>query len=276
MKDENNYFAEVKQYKMLAKHEVGQNFLVDLKIAKSIVNLALISNSDSVLEIGSGAGSLSYFIALSKAQATLIDIDEGLIEKLKSDFKEEKTVHPIQANALKIDLSPYTKIIGNLPYYITTSLLEHIAFSATKMKLGVFMIQKEAFFRISAPLGSNDYGPLPILLSIFFELKKEFIVARQAFLPSPHVDSIVFTLIPNWEHNAIDRKEFYRFLCALFIHRRKTILNNLTSFLGDTNKAIELLNDVKCNEKERPEKIKPEAFLKLFNLVKNRAKDGKN
>src|SRR5574344_1122430 len=103
--DEKNYFDNIAEYKLLAKHEVGQNFLIDKAVAKRIVDLADIVEGDTVLEIGSGAGSLSYFIAKTPSKATLIDIDPGLVAKVQGDFAQNDNVEAEQANALKYDLS---------------------------------------------------------------------------------------------------------------------------------------------------------------------------
>ena len=124
--DENRYFETIAEYKLLAKHEVGQNFLIDKNVSKRIVDLLKVDHDDRVLEIGSGAGSLSFYLAMHNVPTTLIDIDEGLITKLKNDFEGFPNVSIYQANALKYDMSPFTKIIGNLPYYITSSLLERV------------------------------------------------------------------------------------------------------------------------------------------------------
>ncbi len=163
--DKGKYFEKVKEYKLLAKHEVGQNFLCSEKDAERIVSLGEIKDTDKVLEIGSGAGSLSVFLADYSADSTLLDIDEGLVTKLQNDFEGYKNIHPVLGNALKADYSDYDVIIGNLPYYITSSLIEKIALEAKRCRKAVLMVQKEAFLRLSAKQGTDDYGPLPILLS---------------------------------------------------------------------------------------------------------------
>lgn len=257
-----SYFENIREYKFLAKHEVGQNFLIDPEASKKIVSFAELKPTDRVLEIGPGAGSLSYFIAKEGCPSDLVDIDEGLITKLSGDFAEEKNVHPIVGNALKWDFSPYTKIIGNLPYYITTSLLERILLEGENLVRGSFMIQKEAFMRITSKIGSSDYGPLPILLSYRATSKKEMTVPRTSFLPAPHVDSVVFSLSFD-KTNDISPKTLYKILNAMFLHRRKTILNNLASFLGDSSKAKETLEKAHIDPKERPENLSLSQYLSL-------------
>ena len=98
--DEERYFEQIAEYKLLAKHEVGQNFLIDKSVAKRIVALAELKETDKALEIGSGAGSLSYYIAESPSESDLIDIDEALVLKLQNDFAGLKNVHPQMGNIM--------------------------------------------------------------------------------------------------------------------------------------------------------------------------------
>ncbi len=261
MVSEEKYFEKIKEYKLLAKHEVGQNFLIDQGFARQIVEIADLNEQDKALEIGPGAGSLSYFIAQKSVDSDLIDIDEGLITKLKEDFSDKENIHPIVGNALKCDLSSYTKIIGNLPYYITSSLLERVLLDADSLSLAVLMIQKEAYARIVAKVGSDDYGPLPILLSYRAIAKKEFFVSRSSFAPAPRVDSVVFSLRIKPNTDVEFAKKFYKIVTSLFLHRRKTILNNLSGLIGE--KAEKILSTVGIAPQTRPENISVEAYIRL-------------
>lgn len=261
MISEEKYFEKIKEYKLLAKHEVGQNFLIDQGFAEKIVEIADLNDEDKTLEIGPGAGSLSYFIAKKNSVCDLVDIDEGLITKLKEDFSEKENVHPILGNALKCDLSGYTKIIGNLPYYITSSLLERVLLDADSLTMAVLMVQKEAYARITAKAGSDDYGPLPILLSYRATAKREFFVSRSCFVPTPRVDSVVFSLKTNPDTDIVFAKNFYKIVTSLFLHRRKTILNNLSGLVGD--KAEGILSRVGIAAQTRPENIAVETYVCL-------------
>ena len=258
-----SYFEKVKEYKFLAKHEVGQNFLIDPDVCEKIVSFAELKPSDRVLEIGPGAGSLSYFIAQSGSDSDLIDIDEGLITKLKDDFSEKENVHPLVGNALRWDFSTYDKVVGNLPYYITTSLIERILLDGKHLTKASLMVQKEAFARITSKIGTPDYGPLPILLSYRAFVKKEMFVPRTSFLPMPHIDSVVFSMSFKDDEGTVSPKDLYKVMTALFLHRRKTILNNLTSYLGDSLKAKDVLKKACIDIKERPENLSLAQYLSL-------------
>jgi len=265
--DENRYFETIAEYKLLAKHEVGQNFLIDKNVSKRIVDLLKVDHDDRVLEIGSGAGSLSFYLAMHNVPTTLIDIDEGLITKLKNDFEGFTNVSIYQANALKYDMSPFTKIIGNLPYYITSSLLERVLLNASSCKISTIMVQKEVFSRLSSLPKQEGYGPLSLLIAYRSIIKKEFVVPRTSFTPSPHVDSLVFTLTFKEGASIELANALYSFASALFLHRRKTILNNLSFYLKDEEKAKDALSQRGILPSKRPEEIDLNSYLKLLSIL---------
>lgn len=265
--DESKYFEKIAEYKLLAKHEVGQNFLIDTDAAKHIVDLAEINSDDKVLEIGSGAGSLSFFIEQTDADATLIDIDEGLVQKLLEDFKDSTHMKPTIGNAVKYDYEPFTKIISNLPYYITSSILERILLNAKNLKTGVFMVQKEVVSRLRAPVGSEDYGPLGLLISYRCDFVKGFNVPRTSFVPAPHVESSVFVLKTKEGRDIETANRLYSLASALFLHKRKTVLNNLTGYLKDSEKAKTILETAKITPNKRPQELKLESYLALLEAL---------
>jgi 16S rRNA (adenine1518-N6/adenine1519-N6)-dimethyltransferase len=262
--DEAKYFETIGEYKLLAKHEVGQNFLIDPRAAEKIVSLADLQPADRALEIGSGAGSLSFFIAQKNCVSDLIDIDESLVLKLQKDFANESFVHPQMGNVMRWQMGGYTKIIGNLPYYITSGILERILLDGKSVQIAVLMVQKEVLSRLSAPVGDEDYGPLPILLKYRGEIHKEFLVPRTSFSPAPHVDSVVFSIHFDPTADLEKGKKLYGFVSALFLHRRKTILNNLGGYLNDNKKASLLLAQVGIDERKRPEDL---SLLDYENLL---------
>lgn len=253
--DKEKYFAQIAEYKLLAKHEVGQNFLIDSDVARSIVERAELTAQDRVLEIGSGAGSLSFFIAQAPSTSDLIDIDEGLVVKLQNDFSNYNNVKPLQGNIMRWDLAPYDKIIGNLPYYITSAILERILLYGERVQLAVLMVQKEVVSRLTAPVGSSDYGPLPLLLRYRAEFEKGFLVPRTAFTPAPHIDSAVFALRFRDNASITEAQRLYRFVSSLFLHRRKTILNNLQTVTNDSALAQRILAQAAIDPRKRPEEL---------------------
>ena len=262
--DEERYFEGIESYRLLAKHEVGQNFLIDRDAANGIVSLLDIKEGDRVLEIGSGAGSLTYFLSLTSGKVEAIDIDEGLIAKLQNDFGNAVDVH--YGNAAKWDYAPYDKIVGNLPYYITSLIIERALLLGQNAKAMAFMVQKEAAERLLAPMGTKDYGPLPILISLVCDAKRAFNVRRASFAPAPHVDSSVLLFTMRQRDDKLISKT-YKLCNSLFLQRRKTIYNNLKNYLHDGDKAKEILASLGLAESLRPEAISPEQFLALANSI---------
>ena len=255
------YFAHIQEYGLLAKKEVGQNFLVNTDACKRIVDALDIEEGDKVLEIGVGAGSLTYFLSLAPASIEGIDIDEAMVTKLNEDFKEKDNLNIHMGNAMRFEYACYQKIVGNLPYYVTSGILERVLLGATNAKKAVFMVQQEAANRFLSKPGSKDYGPLPILLSLSGNAKKLFNVGRNSFVPIPNVDSSVFEIVFNPDRGDLS---FLYWLCEqLFLNRRKTILNNLKNVTKNADFAMILLQNAGILPTLRPEQIAPESYLLL-------------
>ena len=265
--DKQTYFEKIAEYKLLAKHEVGQNFLVDPSVCERIVSLCEIEPHEKVLEIGAGAGSLSYFLNESEGDCDLIDIDEGLLAKLEEDFKGSPIVKPVYGNAVKWDYEPYAKIVGNLPYYITSLIMEKVFLGGENCKKAVFMVQKEAAERILAPVGSKEYSPLNVLWRLLYDGKKAFNVGRSSFVPAPHIDSSVIVFTRKEGVSIKEASAVFSFAGSLFLQRRKTVLNNLKAYLHDEEKAKAALSSCHIDAMERPEKITPEQYLCLFRKI---------
>lgn len=262
MKDRESFFEEVNSYKLLAKKEVGQNFLIDSSAAERIISLLDVQEDDCVLEIGCGAGSLTFFLNEIKAHGEAIDIDEAMLEKCRKDFPISN-MNILQGNAMRWDYGKYTKIVGNLPYYITSGILEKVLLGASNCKKMAIMVQKEAADRLLSPVGSKDYGPLNILLSLSGSLKREFKVPRSSFAPAPHVDSAVLSYIYKDNRDLELLGKVYSFASSLFLQRRKTIANNLKTVMKDQVKATNILLAAKIDPNKRPEQLTPEEYLTL-------------
>ena len=237
----------------------GQNFLIDVEKAKNIVNLLKNNANSKVLEIGPGLGSLTYHLEERCNNLTLIDIDSKIISYLNYEVKPH--VNLVLEDALKYDLSPYEYIISNIPYNITSDLIEHILISAINLKQCILMCQKENYYHFSSLFGS-EYGPLSILIHLLGNIKKAFDVGASSFVPRPNCTSTVFSIDIDHSKNRENAISTYFMASKLFLNRRKTILNNLGNLIGK-EKAKELLDKLEINPLSRPEELSPETFLKI-------------
>ncbi len=259
-------FSYIKSYAPLANPSLGQNFLINESVANKVIDALDAKKEDKVLEIGAGLGSLSILLSETNASLTLLDIDKRMIDFLSETFVGKKNIKIVNNDVLKHDVSGYTKIVGNLPYYITSDILEYVLLNAKKAKKMVFMIQKEAFERL-LKIDKKEISPLTIILSYLTNVEAIMEVDAKSFVPIPKVESIVFSLTKKDNVNEENLKETYLLMKKLFIYRRKTIINNLTYLVGDKCKAKECLNEAKIFDKLRPDKIKIEEYFSLANIL---------
>ena len=261
--NEREYFEQIKSYKLIANKSLGQNFLVNPQVAEKIVNLLDVTEGDKILEIGAGLGSLSYFLAKSNAQTQLIDVDERMLMFLEEQFKDNKNVEIKRQNILKHSLSGFNKIIGNLPYYITSGIIEKLLLDGKDADLMVLMTQKEVYPKL---LSSNK-SPLSLFLNYVADISSSIDVGRNNFVPVPHVDSVVFVIKPNQNIKNPENEKLFKVMKQLFLLRRKNILNNLTNLVKNKEKAREILEKMGVDTNKRPEELPIEFYINLLKLL---------
>lgn len=257
--------SKLNEYTLFPKKKYGQNFLIDEKTVSKIVAALDIKQGDVIYEIGPGLGALSEVLASKNQPLYLYDIDENMVDHLKVVFKMFPHVEVINENFLKVeDDNKVTKIIGNLPYYITTSLIEHVLINFDISDF-VFMVQAEVEDRLIAKIKTKEYGPLSILIDQFFEIEKVCKVSKMAFYPVPHVDSAVFRI--KYKPTEENKKKYYLFLKKIFNQRRKTITNNLGSLFISKEEGMEILKALNIPFNKRPEELTKEELLSLYKLI---------
>ena len=261
--NDKEYFEKIKSFKLIANKSLGQNFLVNSQIAEKIVGLLNLKETDHVLEIGAGLGSLSYYLAKSNSQSELIDIDDRMLMFLNEQFKNNKNVTIKRQNILKYDLEGFNKIIGNLPYYITTSILEKLLLDGINAEVMVLMTQKEVYPKLL----KQNKSPLSLFLNYVADISAPVEVSRNNFAPVPHVDSVVFILTPNNNIKNESNKSLYKVMKQLFLLRRKNILNNLTNLIKDKEKAREILGKMNIDTNKRPEELGIEFYIDLLKML---------
>ena len=261
--NEKDYFEKIKSYKLIANKSLGQNFLINPQVAAKIVSLLNIKEEDSILEIGAGLGSLSYFLAKSPAKSQLIDVDERMLMFLDEEFKDAKNIEVKRQNILKHELNGFNKIIGNLPYYITSGIIEKLLLDAKDAEAIVLMTQKEVYPKL---LSSNK-SPLSLFLNYVADVSSPIDVGRNNFAPVPHVDSVVFVLTPNRNIKNEENKKLFKVMKQLFLLRRKNILNNLSNLVKNKEKAREILEKMGIDSNKRPEELPIEFYINLLKML---------
>ena len=254
------------------KKSLGQNFLTDKNYLKKIVKVSNLEKNNLVIEIGPGSGNLTKEIAKISDKVLCYEIDKRLESILEDNLKEFNNIDIIFDDFLKRDIKKDLEnyqynnlyVIANLPYYITTPIIEKLIESDINLKQITIMIQKEVGDRFSALPKTKDYNSLTVYLNYFFNIKKEFIVSRNAFVPKPNVDSMVVTL--KRKDNLLylkDKEIFNKLLKDSFKFKRKNIKNNLKNY--NLNKIEEILNKYNFNLTSRAEEIPLDVFVDIAN-----------
>ena len=216
------------QYGIKLNKNLGQNYLIDKNKRDQIINFANLNKSDTVLEIGTGIGTLTIELAKRAGKVIAIEQDANIAEILSQRLEDEKidNVELINDDALKVDFPEFNKIISNLPYQISSPIT--FKFLNYDFDLAILMYQKEFARRMSGTVGSKDYSRLSAML--YFKCNVETLtdVSSESFIPKPKIDSTVVKLTP--KENKIshdDFKIYSKFTKALFQHRNKKIRNAL-------------------------------------------------
>jgi 16S rRNA (adenine1518-N6/adenine1519-N6)-dimethyltransferase len=221
------------------KKSLGQNFLIDKNIQKKIISACLLSSADTVLEIGPGRGELTSLLVDKVKKIYAVELDNGLYSFLKERFKDQSNLRLANEDILKYNLKKKLikekniKVIGNLPYYISTPIIEHLFQFRDKIQEMFFMVQKEFAYRIVASAGSKRYGSLSCFIQYYTEPKINFLVKKGSFLPQPKVDSAFISLRvrkrPKVEVE--DENRLFKVIRTAFSQRRKTLKNSLKGLI---------------------------------------------
>ncbi len=220
-----------------ARKRFGQNFLTDASIIGKIVDAIAPQRGQRVVEIGPGLGAMTVPLLERLGHLDVIEIDRDLIARLRQRFDETQlTIH--EGDALKFDfaaLGTDLRIVGNLPYNISTPILFHLADFADQVRDMSFMLQKEVVTRMVAAPGSRDYGRLSVMLQYRFRMGRLFDVPPEAFRPAPKVVSSIVRMVPHAPEalGAGDPALLGRIVTAAFGQRRKTLRNTVREFIDE-------------------------------------------
>ena len=255
------------------KKSLGQNFLTDKNIIKSIVDIGCITNNDVILEVGPGTGNLTEFIfKKNPKQIYAIEKDYNLVNFLNEKF--EGKIEIINEDILNFKINNISDekfiIYGNLPYNISTQILtqwivDHKQFASIK-KL-ILMFQKEVANRIIAKINSKNYGRLSIISNWKLNIKKEFDINPKSFFPKPKVDSTLLSFVPRKDFFHIKKPANLEKITRIFFNqRRKMIKNPLRQIFKDPDQIAEKL---KLNINLRPQNLSPKNYFDITTEYEN-------
>jgi len=255
-----------------AKKSLGQNFLRDPHYLNRIADAAHVGPEDRVLEIGPGLGHLTRVLVARAHTVLAIEVDDRLIPLLQKEFSTTPHLKLVHADAMTYDyesLEGRWKVVANLPYYISTPIIQSLIVHRSKFVSLTLMLQKEVAARIAAPPGGKDYGYLSVFVQFYTIPRIEFKVPPGAFTPRPEVDSTVITLTVR-EQPAVQVKDqdfFFRMIKAAFSQRRKTLRNSLKQL--DCSKEImeTVLDRTGVDLNRRAETLSLEEFGKLSDFL---------
>lgn len=263
----------MKDFKFLKKY--GQNFLSDKNLLSAIVTDGEVDDNTTVLEVGPGAGALTEALLARCKRLVSVEIDDRLIPVLEEKFGSDDKFTLINADIMKMSDDEIRNLVGddfrvvaNIPYYISTQLIMRFLERSPRAKSITVMVQKEVAERLSAKAGTEAYGVISVAVALRGNAKITRNVGRKMFFPVPDVDSAVV-------HITLDKEEseetiaIMKIVRAAFAMRRKTLRNNLVKGCGvDGEKFDQAISKMNLDPAIRGEKLTPEQFVELYNLIK--------
>ena len=268
--------------RILPKKSLGQNFLIDQNIRRKIVASLDLGPSDIVLEIGAGKGELTGLIAQKAGKIYALEIDRRLLTGLRESFAGSDNIQVIDQDILKLDLGCFIKnnkikgklkAFGNIPYYISSPIIEHLLKFRGQLSAIFITVQKEFAVRLASPPGSKEYGSFSCFAQYYTEPKILFHISRNCFKPSPKVDSS-FLELKMREEPAVkvsDEEIFFKIIRTAFNQRRKTLRNSLSGIISERS-LNEFFAKSGLESGVRPERLSLHDFALLANhkfLAKN-------
>lgn len=258
-----------------AKKSLGQHFLTDPRILQRIAGSCDIGPSDTVVEIGPGRGHLTRVLAGYGVPLYCLELDRRLISLLQQEFLAFPNVHILHQDCLTFDLRTLNalsiKVVGNIPYYLSTPLIEHLFRYRSGIGGICIMVQKEFARRMVARPGSKEYGSLSCFVQYHCDARILFPVSRGSFFPAPGVDSALVRLIPrqrvHFESDGESQEMFFRIVRASFGQRRKMLKNALNGNV-EPELLTRFLSEHGMSEKVRAEELSLDDFVRLVEKLR--------
>lgn len=258
--------------KHIPRKRFGQNFLTDQFVLQDIIRTIDPQSDDTMVEIGPGLGAMTALLLESVQRLHVVELDRDLVTRLQKKFDPAKlVVH--SGDALQFDFSAIPvapehklRIVGNLPYNISSPLLFHLTQVAPQVQDQHFMLQKEVVERMVAAPGSKTYGRLSVMLQWRYQMELRFIVPPAAFDPPPRVESAIVRMIPIMKPLACDQVKLEQVVLKAFSQRRK-VLRNCVAGMFSENELI----DAGVDPQKRPEAVSLEQYVALANRLMSKS-----
>ena len=275
----------LKQNDFMFKKKFGQNFITDTNLLDAIVADANISSDDEVLEIGTGAGTLTMAVAKKCKKILTIEIDRTLKPILEQTFLGQDNIELCFADFMKVSscelnkhFSRPFKVVANLPYYITTPIIFKLLSEGFNVTNITIMVQKEVADRLTAESGTKDYGTITAQIDSIADVSIKRIVSRKMFTPMPNVDSAIVDIkLRRSKYDIQDLKLHSKVIESAFSMRRKTLSNCLKSKLGLTQEQVDMLYEkLDFHPQIRGEVLDTYQFVLLSNAIFDMEHQSKN
>jgi 16S rRNA (adenine1518-N6/adenine1519-N6)-dimethyltransferase len=260
------------------KKRFSQNFLVNDQAARKMIDALALNENDIILEIGAGQGALTRHLLDKVSMVYAVEIDQRLCSYLEGRFQLKDNLKIVNQDVLKINLGELIgsknvcKVVGNLPYQITSPVLSYLLENKNMISFCVLMVQKEVALRICANPGSRDWSPLSIAVQLYSDVKILFHLKPGSFFPPPQVDSSVVRIdfLPEPKVLIENQKLFFKVVRAAFGQRRKMVANSLAANLDLPKGKVEvILNKAGIDPRRRAETINLKEFTVLSSTVEH-------
>lgn len=267
------------KYHIHANKNLGQNFLVDDETVSGIIEAANISKEDLVIEIGPGLGTITKELLERAGKVICIELDERMITILKDRFSLYDNFELINEDVLKVNLQKLiskenmktTKVVANLPYYITTPIIMKLLEERLDIETITVMIQKEVAERLVAEPGKGESGAITYGVHYYTKPKTVLQVPNTAFIPEPKVNSTVIQLEVQREPTVkvSDEEKLFELIKIAFMQKRKTLINALTNSnkYGDKEEVEKIVQQMELDLRIRPEKLTLEQYAELAEKI---------
>ncbi len=254
---------------------LGQNFLIDGNLVRTIRESANVTKDDYVLEIGPGFGTLTEELLLHAKKVVAVEIDRRLVEVLNYTLSEFDNFELINEDVLKVDFDklieekfegkPF-KVLANLPYYITTPIITSLLEKKLPVENMTFMVQKEVADRLVASPNNKQYGSITVFIDYYSQAKIVAKAPKSVFVPQPKVDSAVVQLTLNKNLADVDEEKLFKLVHAGFQQRRKNILNSLSSDKSldlDKEKLMQIIETLEISPNSRAENLSLDDYIRI-------------